>query len=159
MDVMVQESKVSKYTLKVSKRTLLFEAACVWFIAGGILSYKGFILLTNTGGINWWILLACLTGGIGFFLILFAKISGKHIKRIKGLANERACIFSFFNLKGYLMMLAMITLGITLRKTGIIPTTPLAYFYFFMGTPLLISAIKFLFAAFTYEKKQTEKKG
>ncbi len=149
---MNKENRLAKYTLRVSKRTLLFEAACVWLIAAGVLSYKGFVMLTNAGGINWWILLTCLLGGIGFYLILFTKISGKHIKRIKERPIERPCLFSFFNWKGYLMMLIMITSGIVLRSSGVVPIIPMPYFYFFMGTPLLISAIKFLHSGVTYNK-------
>jgi hypothetical protein len=42
------------------------------------------------------------------------------------------------------MITFMITTGILSRKLGIVPVEYLALFYFTMGTPLLISAFKFL---------------
>lgn len=147
---MSQENKYLKYIPRVSRKTLLFEATCVWTIAGSILAYKGANLLGEK--INWLILLGCVVGGIGFYLFLFKKISNKYTKRIKDFTHDRLHIFSFFGLKGYIMMFSMITLGIVLRKTGVIPINILAYFYFFMGTPLLLSAFKFLHVAITFRK-------
>lgn len=143
---MAQRKKISDYALRVPNKVLLFEAAAVWLFAGFILTYKGFNLLAGLGGINWWIAVACMCGGIGFYVLLFVRISGKHIRRIRELPRDCSCLFSFFNWKGYLMMLLMIGSGLLLRRSGIVPVIPMAYFYLFMGTPLLISAVRFLLA-------------
>lgn len=150
---MSQNSKYSKYIPRVARKTLLFEAACVWLIAGSILMYKGISLLNTIGeDVNWLIFLGCLVGGVVFFLVMFLKISDKYINRIKDFTHDRLCVFSFFGLKGYIMMFSMITLGIVLRKTGFVPVIIMGYFYFFMGTPLLLSAIRFLRAAIIHPK-------
>jgi len=41
------------------------------------------------------------------------------------------------------MMTVMMTVGITLRLSGIVPITWLSLFYISMGTPLFISAVRF----------------
>lgn len=133
---------------RVSRRILLFEAGIVWLFASFMLFRKGFIFLKELNALNIWILIACLIGGVVFFFIMFMKISSKHIRRIHVLDDDERHIFAFFNVKGYIMMAGMISLGILLRKTGIFPIVPLSYFYFFMGTPLFLSGWRFLYYGF-----------
>lgn len=130
---------------KVSKRILLFEAGIVWLFASFMLCRKGFIFLRELDALNVWVVIACVLGGIVFFRVMFLKISSKHIRRIHLLDEDARHIFAFFNIKGYIMMAGMISLGVILRKTGLIPVKPLSYFYFFMGTPLFLSGIRFIY--------------
>lgn len=125
----------------LSNRILLFEAGLVWLFASFMLYHKGFVILSQI--LISWIFVVCVLGGCVFYLLMFGRISEKYIKRIHSLRENSRHILAFFNLKGYIMMALMISLGVILRKTGIIPIVPLAYFYIFMGTPLLISAIRF----------------
>jgi len=46
----------------------------------------------------------------------------------------------------------MISMGITLRKTGIVPLEYLSLFYVAMGTPLLMSAFRFYYNGINYKK-------
>lgn len=84
--------------------------------------------------------------GIPFYIILFMKISRKHITRILGLSIPYPCAFSFFNMKSYFMMIGMITAGIFLRKFSFIDPEYLFTFYIGMALPLLISAVRFYYA-------------
>lgn len=132
-----------KYKPGVSKRTLLFIAGCVWTIAGGILITRGLIKLISS---NHLLLLEFISGfifGIVFYLVLFARISKKHIHRIIHIKIEDPCVFSFFNFRSYFMMAIMITGGITLRKLNVINPDILYSFFLAMGLPLLISAFRF----------------
>ena len=116
-----------------------------WTTAGGILSGRGLaFMITNTSWL-WLRLAGGLVCGIIFYVLLFAKISKKHIKRIKGLNIPYPCAFSFFNLRGYLMMAIMITGGVMLRKFDVINKDWLYNFYVTMGVPLLISAFRFYY--------------
>ena len=133
----------------VSSRILLFEAGLVWLFASFMLYHKGFVILSEN--LIVWMLAFCVLGGGVFYLLMFGRISGKYIKRIHSLSENSRHILAFFNLKGYITMTVMISLGVILRKTGIIPIIPLAYFYCFMGTPLLISAIRFFYAAIRFK--------
>ena len=141
-------SILNKYKPGVTKRVLLIVAGLVWTFAGGMLLIKGFQMLSDQPH-NFWIkLIFSFMGGVLFFVLLFKKLSLKHIKRILFSEDEKPCAFSFFNWKGYLMMILMITTGITLRTTGVVSPDILSVLYIMMGIPLLSSALRFYINGF-----------
>jgi len=128
---------------RVSKHYLILVAALVWTLAGGMLLFRGFTI-NNPLPINWKKeLLFCIAAGLLFFRLLFNQISAKHVLRIKNLPIERPVVFSFFNMRSYLMMFSMISLGIILRKSGIVSPEYLSIMYVTMGIPLLMSSFRF----------------
>jgi len=130
-------------TPRVSKRYLLLIAALVWTFAGGMLLFRG-LTINNPLPAHWEVkLLSCVVAGLLFFKLLFNRISAKHVLRITNLPIERPSIFSFFNLRSYLMMFLMISMGITLRKTGVVSPEYLSFMYVTMGIPLLMSSFLF----------------
>jgi hypothetical protein len=132
-----------KYKPSVSKHNLLFIAGLAWTTAGGILAGRGLSYLVEHGHYLGWRLAGGLVFGMIFYVLLFAKISRRHIKRIHGLNIPYPCAFSFFNLRGYLMMAVMISGGIMLRRFDVINKEWLYNFYVTMGVPLLVSASRF----------------
>jgi len=80
---------------------------------------------------------------------MFDRISSKHVNRIKSIEIERPIVFSFFNLKSYLMMFSMITMGVSLRLSGLVAPAHLAMVYVTMGIPLLMSSFRFYYTFFT----------
>jgi len=135
--------QLTNFLPRVSKRYLLLVAALVWTFAGGMLLFRGYTL-NNPLPVWWWLkLLACIAAGLLFFKLLFNRISAKHVLRIQNLPTERPVIFSFFNLRSYLMMFSMITLGVTLRKSGAVQPEYLSFMYITMGIPLLMSSFRF----------------
>ena len=127
----------------VSKRFLLLEAAFVWTFAGGMLLYRGGVMLAASSGFSWIKIIISLCGGLIFYKLMFSKISRKHIIRITNLQGDYHLFHQFFSLKSYLMMLGMISLGIFLRKTEIVPIPALSLTYITMGVPLLLSSFRF----------------
>jgi hypothetical protein len=136
---------IQKYKPSVSKHNLLFIAGLAWTTAGGILAGRGLGYLFQYGHHLGWRLAGGLVFGLVFYVLLFAKISRKHIKRIHGLNTPYPCAFSFFNLRGYIMMAVMISGGILLRRFDVIGREWLYNFYVTMGVPLLISASRFFY--------------
>lgn len=134
-----------KFKPAVSKHNLLFIAGLAWTTAGGILTGRGLIYLLQHGQHPGWRLAGGLVFGLVFYVLLFAKISRKHIRRIRGLNIPYPCAFSFFNLRGYLMMAIMISGGIMLRRFDVINKEWLYNFYVAMGVPLLVSASRFFY--------------
>jgi len=134
----------------VTKRILLFEAAVVWTFAGGMLLYRGIVMLTTSGSFSWMKIVVCLCSGLLFFRFVFLKISRKHINRITNLNGDYHLFHQFFSPKSYLMMLGMISLGIFLRKTSLVPVASLSLAYITMGIPLLLSSIRFYNSWFYY---------
>ena len=132
-------------TLKPSipKRYLLFVAAVVWTFAGGMLLFRGFsVLQFNSTGILLEEAVSIILGVV-FYIFMFSRISLKHIDRMQNNPNERPCVFSFFNWRSYILMSTMISFGVTLRVTGLVPIQYLSLFYICMGTPLFLSSMRF----------------
>lgn len=130
----------------VRRRTLLLGAGCAWTVGGLMLLMRG---LTGLASLRAPVTLDIglgLAGGLLFYLALFARISGKHISRITLIQVDNPCFFSFFNVRSYLMMAAMIGGGITLRRLDIVNHQALFTFYLMMGLPLLISAYRFFYS-------------
>ncbi len=137
---------------KISKRYLLFIAALVWTFAGGMLLYKGIFMFSVTKSLLGLRIIISIIGGILFYILLFSKISLKHVNRIIKLKIENPCLFSFFNVKSYVLMAIMITSGIFLRKSGIISPEYFSIIYISMGIPLFISAFRFYYYGINYTR-------
>lgn len=135
-----------KYKPAVSRRSLLLIAGCAWTIAGGILISRALVQLIMMNDHLWLEIIIGIICGMGFYIVLFARISKKHINRITLIKIDNPCFFSFFNLRSYLMMIIMITGGITLRKLDVINRDVLWTFYLTMGVPLVISAYRFFYS-------------
>ncbi|MBB3188673.1 hypothetical protein [Microbacter margulisiae] len=135
--------------MRIDKRHLLFVAAMAWLVASGMLFWRSTTYFELRKG---WKLetAASLVGGILFFRVLFLRISSKHIKRIISLEKRKPSVFSFFSKRSYLLMAIMISGGVLLRESHILPTYDLSFFYFFMGTPLFLSSIRFFKAWVRY---------
>lgn len=140
---MQQMNYLEMFKPKIHKRYLLFLAAFVWTFAGGILLFKGFSFLRINKDFIWLRIFISIIGGLVFYWFLFSKISLKHTFRIINLKNDYPCLFSFFSIKSYILMLIMITSGILLRKSGIISPYYLSMIYLTMGIPLFLSAFRF----------------
>ena len=127
----------------VSKRILLLEAAIIWTFAGGILLFRGSSMLEVSSDFFWHKIIGCICCGLIFYLLVFLKISRKHVHRIINLNGDYHQFYEFFNPRSYLMMFGMISLGVFLRKTSIIPLASLSLAYITMGIPLLFSSFRF----------------
>ncbi|MBP2627989.1 MAG: putative rane protein [Firmicutes bacterium] len=143
---------LEKYKIRASKRVLLFLAGTLWSFAGErvlTLGYKDLILNNNS---PWGYLLISVIIFYIFFRFVFCKMVEKHTTRIMSSSLSDHCIFSFFDLKGYIIMIFMITGGITLRNAQIINPIYLGTFYLGLGSALLSAAIMFLTSFFNFEK-------
>ena len=130
----------------VPRRSLLLIAGCAWSIAGGILISRS---LSHLISVNHHLAMEIGIGivfGSLFYLLLFARISKKHITRINLIEIDNPCFFSFFNFRSYLLMSIMISGGITLRLSGLVNTEIIYTFFLCMGIPLLVSAWRFFYS-------------
>jgi hypothetical protein len=137
---------------RVPKRTLLFVAAAVWTFAGGMLLFRGILFAFDHPSYLLLRLLLSVVGGGLFYWGMFSKISLKHTQRILAMENVRPCLFSFFNVKSYILMSIMITGGILLRTSGIMPPAYLFMLYITMGIPLSLSAVRFYYYGVNYHR-------
>jgi hypothetical protein len=130
----------------VPKRSLLLIAGFAWTTAGGILITRSLVFLIKTNNHLAAEIAIGVAAGIAFYLLLFARISKKHISRINLIEIDNPCFFSFFNFRSYLLMAIMISGGIGLRLSGWINLDIIYTFFLCMGIPLLISAWMFFYS-------------
>ena len=136
----------------IPKRGLLFIATLVWgFVSYRIITIGLEDIFKNTP-LYWVFILAGVLLSIPFFRFFFLRISNKHIKRMLNAKSERPCLFSFFDVKSYLIMAFMIALGITMQKIKIVPLLYIGTFYISLGLSLLFSAIHFLVSGVRYKQ-------
>lgn len=126
----------------VGKQCLLLFAGGLWSFAGlmllrlatgWIVAYPGprlFIMVTLINGI---VLAAMIT------LFGFRHIAAKNIKRIIKLP-ERSCLFAFQRWQGYLLVAFMMSLGMAVRKSQLLPPLVLAGLYTGIGCALLAAS-------------------
>ncbi len=131
-----------KKKLAVKKNTLILIAGIVWAIAGFNIVRIG--LAAYRGNFTWWraLLSAAVYGA--FQLLVFGKMVRKHTERILRYEEERQNFFRFFDARGYIIMAFMMTLGIGLRVSGVVPDVFIAVFYVGLGASLLTAGVLFL---------------
>lgn len=137
--------------LKVEKRILFFFAAAIWIFAGFRVFSIG-IGDVNINGGTW--TLAIVFATIVFFMFynfIFSKMYIKHSKRIINSQLEKHFFLGFFDIKGYIIMAFMITLGIVVRSSGIFNPIYVGGFYIGLGFALFIAGVLFLRGAINFE--------
>lgn len=134
----------------VPRRCLLIIAGVLWTIGGGMLITRGVIGLIPHESNAYFEIPLGFVSGILFYLLMFNRISKRHINRILALIPSKPCMFSFFDVKGYIMMTIMISAGVTLRKLELVNPEILFTFYLCMGVPLLLSAFRFYYNWYIY---------
>jgi SanA protein len=149
-------SRFKKLKPSVPKRYLLFIAACAWTFAGLMLWARGAKIVIHENFPLEWSIAIGICWGVLFYLLIFARISLKHSRRIFRIVLEKPCAFSFFSFKSYIMMLVMISAGVFLRLSGAVDLVIIGVFYMIMGFPLALSSLRFWYYGFKY-KKFTEK--
>jgi hypothetical protein len=134
---------IRRYTPSVDKRILVLLAGLMWCGVGIML--MGFAVR--------WLSPFTLREQIlfftaGFFAAMpihhfgFLKIADKNLKRLLPLTEKR-CVFSFMTWKSYIIVVVMVSMGITLRHSSI-PKQYLSILYNGIGLALFLSGIRYL---------------
>ncbi len=135
--------KLRTFTPSVDKKTLILLAGLMWCGVGVMLiSYavSWLSVLMVKKQIAFYV--------IGFSVALpihvygFSKIAGKNLERLLPMI-EKKCIFSFMTWKSYIVVLFMVSLGITLRHSSL-PKQYLSIVYNGIGLALFLSGTKYL---------------
>ncbi len=129
-----------KSKLCVRKRTLLLIAGIVWMIAGFNVARLGVMSYLNIER-RWYLY---LLSGLVFLLFgsMFFRMSQKHTKRILDYEDYRP-FWHFFDLKAYLIMTCMMSVGIGFRAAGIFSEIFVAFFYSGLGLALALAGVVF----------------
>lgn len=125
----------------VKKKTLLLIAGIVWLIAGFNVARLGVISYLDIER-KWYLYLLSILVFLLFGLMFF-KMSQKHTKRILEYEDYRP-FWHFFDLKSYLIMACMMSVGIGFRAAGIFPEIFVAFFYSGLGLALALAGVTFI---------------
>lgn len=138
--------------LAVNKRTLLLIAGLVWGFAG----FRVFAIGEGDVALHHKSVILSLVFSIIIFYIffnfIFKRMSKKHTKRIINSKLQKQCIFSFFDIKGYLIMGFMMSFGIIVRKLGVFNPAAIGTFYMGLGAALFFGGIIFLISFIKFEE-------
>lgn len=131
--------------LPVAKRHLLLANAIVWGAPGikilvtGIQSY----IAICPSKIIIWLALGTIAVFAGFQW-MFSRIVKKYADRIMVFPSENKSILAFLPVKGWVLVVFMMCLGISLKFIPGIPTEFFASFYPGLGTALIVAGATFL---------------
>jgi len=128
----------------VPKPVLIALGAALWGFAAYRILRMGFILIEKHALHHFVNYLIGIAGFVPFFLLVFRKVSKRYITRIKNLPQLRPCMFAFFDLRGYIMMSFMITMGIAFSHWKVIPELYKGTFFISLGLSLLASSVFYI---------------
>ncbi len=134
---------IRKFTPAVDKRVLVLLSGLMWC---------GVSVMLIRYAVNW---LSVLRAGqrimyyaIGYLIAIpihmfgFSRIADKNINRLMPLEKKR-CVFAFMSWKSYIIVVVMVTMGITLRHSSL-PKQYLSLIYNGIGLALFLSGLKYL---------------
>ncbi len=132
------------------KAALIALGAALWGFAAYRILKMGFIFIERHALHHIVNYLVGIAGFVPFFLLVFRKVSKRYINRIKNLPQRRPCIFAFFDLRGYILMTFMITMGIMVSHWKVIPELYKGTFFISLGLSLLASSIFYIIEGVQY---------
>ena len=127
--------------MKVKRNTLLLLACLVWSLAGINLLRIG--LATDPA---YHTVLHFLMAGLVFAVFqgcVFTKLVRKHTTRMNAYLEERLFFLKFFDGKAFATMAVMMSGGMILRISGVVPEQFIAVFYTGLGAALLLAGLLF----------------
>ena len=129
----------------VAKRYLYLVAAILWGVPGISITIKGVVAYYSMPQWQlWWLLIATLCV-IAAFFYMFRGVAGRYIARIETLP-DRSPLYHTFPLRGWILLLFMMGLGIAVKNIPAIPLQFIASFYSGLGPMLILSSVRFVSA-------------
>ena len=137
----------------VNRQILLIIAGTVWIIAGGNILRIGIVTCMNNSH-DWMFKIGEATiVFLLFFVLIFKRLYYKHTRRIEQKKETRNCPFPFFDVKSWIIMIFMISLGITIRSFHLLPESFISVFYTGLSIALILTGI--LFIRYWWLKRKT----
>lgn len=128
----------------VNKQILLITAGTVWIIAGANILRIGIVTWLNSSQ-EWMFKIGEATVVfLLFFILIFRRLYYKHTRRIEEKKETCNCPFSFFDVKSWIVMIFMISLGITIRSLRLLPDSFISVFYTGLSIALILTGILFI---------------
>lgn len=134
----------------VPRQVLILVAASIWGFASYRILQLAFIKIDHNALHLWLNYSIGIVGFVPFYWFVFRKVGKRYILRIINLEQEKPCIFSFSDIRGYVLMALMIIIGIAISRLHLMPDLYLGTFYVSLGLSLLAAAIYYLYAGYRF---------
>lgn len=131
--------------LPVAKRHLLLANVIVWGAPGVkilITGIQSYLALWPSKTIVWLAIGTILV--LAGFLWMFDRIVRRYSDRIMDFTEKKKSILAFLPLRGWILVIFMMCLGISLKHIPGVPTEFFASFYCGLGPALITAAALFL---------------
>lgn len=129
--------------LGVSKFILMVTAGVVWVVAGINILCVGLPVWNACSQPP--VLMAGVSLSVfSFFIVIFCRLWIKYIRRILRKPGEYHHPLSFFDRRGWMIMMFMIILGVVIRRFALLPDYFIAPFYVGLSAALLLMGSRFL---------------
>lgn len=142
-----------KFKPSVNKKFLILLSGAMWSGVGILLNWIAAKWLPNLE--QWQIVLTYSLGvvlGLTIAKFGFSKLAKKNCDRILKY-SKKVCIFAFQRWQMYLLIVFMMTMGIYMRTSGLIPKFLLAPVYVGIGLALFIGSFVYYRVFFSEEDK------
>jgi hypothetical protein len=134
---------IERFNPRTDKKILILTAGLMWCGAGAMLISFAETWLSRFEGKGIMIYYAAgFLAAMPIHYFGFRKLADKNLARLFPL-REKKCLFSFITWKSYLVIVIMMTMGITMRHSSI-PKQYLSILYNGIGLGLFLSGIKYL---------------
>lgn len=135
----------------MKRRHLFILAALIWGIPGASITFKGIAAYRNVALPDlWWLISITVSVCIGFYL-MFRRIVDRYSERISSLPDRVNALMTF-PVRGWILLIFMMGLGIFLKHLPGVPVQFTASFYSGLGPMLLLSAVRFLTAGYNHKQ-------
>lgn len=141
---------MKRFIPHVSPKYLLLIAGLVWMIAGGNILRIGVPDFTGYWHYSILYLLESLAVFLIFMIRIFYRLVQKHNARIRQMEEKKVPFYWFFDSKSYCIMIFMITGGLLLRSSHLLPEIAIGVMYCGIGVSLLGAGVLFLQKFFIY---------
>jgi hypothetical protein len=128
----------------IPKNRLMLIAGIVWCIAGTMVSLVGIPLLWEFGAVQDLLYPLAVIVFLVFYFLIFSRLVVKHTKRIQARPEARLPFWNFFDTSSYIVMGIMMTGGMWLRLSRVVPNWMIAFFYSGLGIALFFCGVRFL---------------
>lgn len=133
----------SKLKPAVKRKWLIIISGLMWSGVGIFLNILAFNWLKSFNNIQ--LFLTIIIGLLAGWVIArfgFGNIANKNINRIFAYPKE-VCVFAFQEWRSYILIAVMMSMGIFLRTTGLLPKYILAPMYIGIGTALFLASFRY----------------
>lgn len=132
--------------LPVNREHLLLMQVLFWLFPGIKILITGINAMKIVNELNtervWWLVLIAIVVA-ALFSLMFNNFIKRYTARILSFPERKKSLFAFFYLRGYILIIFMMGLGISLKFIPGIPTEFFAGFYPGLGTALTIAGIRY----------------